>query len=151
MTIELDPTSAPGRPASASREDAQYVHDEWHRRTVARDIDGLLDLYLPDATLESPLVPRIMDTPSGVLAGHEHLREFFEHGTRGRPNELVKFYRSGDFLFDGHRLMWEYPRDAGPADLGQQVDIAEVMDLHGPKIRHHRIYWGWFGSPLLQR
>jgi len=30
------------------------------------------------------------------------------------------------------------------------VDITEVMDLAGPKIRHHRIYWGWFGTPLLQ-
>jgi len=23
------------------------------------------------------------------------------------------------------------------------------MDLRGPQIAHHRIYWGWFGTPLL--
>lgn len=130
-----------------TREHAQYVHDEWDRRTRAHDIDGLLDLYLPDAVLESPLVPRIMDTADGVLAGHRQLREFFERGTRGRPNELVRFHRSGRFLFDDDRLVWEYPRQTPEGD---QVDITEVMDLAGPRIRHHRIYWGWFGTPLLQ-
>lgn len=133
--------------AHTTREHAQFVHDEWDRRTRAHDIDGLLDLYTPDAVLESPLVPRIMDTDSGVLTGHDQLRAFFERGTRGRPNELVRFHRSGTFLFGDGRLVWEYPRQT---PLGDQVDIAEVMDLAGPLIRHHRIYWGWFGTPLLQ-
>lgn len=62
--------------------DARYIHDEWDRRTRAHDIPGLLDLYAPDATLESPLVPRIMDTDSGVVTGHAQLREFFERCTR---------------------------------------------------------------------
>ncbi len=132
---------------STTLADAQYVHDEWDRRTRAHDIDGLLDLYAPDGTLESPLVPRVMDTTSGVLTGRAQLREFFERGTRGRPNELVRFYRSGQFLFGHGRLMWEYPRRAPDGD---QVDITEVMDLTGTTIRHHRIYWGWFGIPLLQ-
>lgn len=134
--------------SSTSYSDAQFVHQEWHRRTIAHDIDALVDLYLPDGVLESPLVPRIMDRPSGVLVGHAELREFFERGTRGRPEELVRFHRTGDFLFNNGRLVWEYPR-ATPA--GDQVDICEVMDLAGPRIRHHRIYWGWFGIPLLHR
>jgi hypothetical protein len=50
---------------AATQADAQFVHDEWDRRTRAHDLAGLLDLYLPEATLESPLVPRIMDRPSG--------------------------------------------------------------------------------------
>jgi len=49
--------------------------------------------------------------------------------------------------FDGQTLMWECLR-AHP-DGGDQVDLAEVMDLRGPQIAHHRIYWGWFGTPLL--
>lgn len=134
-------------PITTTRTHAQYVHDEWDRRTRAHDIDGLLELYLPDAVLESPLVPRIMDTSSGVLTGHGQLREFFERGTRGRPNEVVRFHRSGQFLFGDGRLVWEYPRWTPEGD---QVDITEVMDLTGPQIRHHRIYWGWFGIPLLQ-
>ena len=38
---------------AATAADAQFVHDEWDRRTRAHDIDGLLDLYLADAILES--------------------------------------------------------------------------------------------------
>jgi hypothetical protein len=34
---------------------------------------------------------------------------------------------------------------------GDQVDLVEVMELNGARISHHRIYWGWFGAPLLQR
>lgn len=45
--------------------------------------------------------------------------------------------------------MWEDPR-AHP-DGGDQVDLAEVMDLRGPQIAHRRIYWGWFGTSLLIR
>lgn len=129
-----------------TRADAQFVHDEWDRRTREHDIEGLLELYLPDATLESPLVPRILDRPSGVLHGHDELRRFFVKGTQGRPNELVRWYRTGDFMFDNHTLIWEYPRQAPD---WEQVDLVEVMELTGPRIAHHRIYWGWYGTPLL--
>jgi hypothetical protein len=137
-------------PQPATHEDAQFVHDEWDRRTRAHDIDGLLELYLPGATLESPLIPRIMDQERGLLRGHDEMREFFVKGTAGRPNELVRWYRSGNFMFDGRTLIWEYPRQ-GPDPDWEQVDLVEVMELSGARIKHHRIYWGWFGTPLLQR
>jgi hypothetical protein len=127
--------------------DARFVHDEWDRRTRAHDIDALLDLYLPDATLESPLVPRVLDQPGGVLRGHDELRRFFVRGTEGRPDDLVRWYRTGDFLFAGRTLMWEYPRQTPDGD---QVDLVEVMALAGRRIAHHRIYWGWYGTPLLR-
>jgi hypothetical protein len=133
---------------ATSRADAQFVHDEWDRRTRIHDIEGLLDLYLPDAVLESPLVPRILDQPTGVRCGHEELRNFFVRGTRGRPNDLVRFYRTGHFFFDNDTLVWEYPRETPDGD---QVDLVEVMHLQGPRIMHHRIYWGWRGTPLLIR
>jgi SnoaL-like domain len=133
---------------AATPADAQFIHDEWDRRTRAHDIEGLVDLYLPDATLESPLVPRILDQDSGVLRGHDELRRFFVKGTAGRPNELVRWYRTGRFMFDGRTLIWEYPRQT-PDD--EQVDLVEVMELNGPHIAHHRIYWGWYGAPLLER
>jgi hypothetical protein len=56
---------------AATTADAQFVHDEWDRRTRAHDIDGLIDLYLADATLESPLVPRVLDQRSGVPRGNK--------------------------------------------------------------------------------
>ncbi|MBA3338386.1 MAG: nuclear transport factor 2 family protein [Geodermatophilaceae bacterium] len=121
---------------------------EWDRRTRSGDIDGLLELYTEDAIFESPLVPRILDQPTGVLRGHAQLRPFLERGTRGRPHDLVRFWRTDRYFFDGHTLIWEYPR-ATPD--GDQLDLVEVMDLSGPRIVHHRIYWGWAGAPLLDR
>jgi SnoaL-like domain len=133
---------------AATPADAQFVYDEWDRRTRAHDIEGLVGLYLPEATLESPLVPRVLDQESGVLHGHDELRRFFVKGTAGRPNELVRWHRTGRYMFDGRTLIWEYPRQ-GP-DF-EQVDLVEVMELTGPRIAHHRIYWGWYGTPLLER
>ncbi len=133
---------------TATAEDAAFVYHEWDRRTRAHDIDGLLELYLPGAILESPLIPRILDQESGVVTGHEQIRPFFQRGSDSRPNELVRWYRTGLYQFDGQTLIWEYPRQT---PKGDQVDLAEVMDLKGPQISHHRIYWGWFGTPLLTR
>lgn len=133
---------------AATPADAEFIYDEWDRRTRAHDIDGLVELYLPDATLESPLVPRILDQQSGVLHGHDELRGFFVKGTAGRPNELVRWFRTGQYLFDGRTLIWEYPRQTPEFE---QVDLVEVMELVGPRIAHHRIYWGWYGAPLLTR
>ncbi|MDQ6687295.1 MAG: nuclear transport factor 2 family protein [Actinomycetota bacterium] len=129
---------------TASAADAAFVYQEWDRRTRAHDIDGLLELYLPDAVLESPLIPRVLDQRSDVLSGHKQMRPFFQRGTDNRPNELVRWHRSRRYQFNGNTLIWEYPRETPDGD---QVDLVEVMDLTGPKIAHHRIYWGWLGTP----
>jgi steroid Delta-isomerase len=130
--------------------DCERIHREWHERAKARDTEGLLALYAKDAVLETPLVPAIVDgRSSGVLRGHGEIRPFFEEGARRRPNDLVRWHRSGRYLTDGERLLiWEYPRAAPDGD---QVDIVEVMDIAGGLIQHHRIYWGWFGTALLVR
>ncbi len=70
-------------------------------------------------------------------------------GARRRPNELVRWHRTGRWLTDGERLLvWEYPRAAPDGD---QVDLVEVMEVADGLIQHHRIYWGWFGTALLAR
>lgn len=137
-------SSQPG--PQSTREQAQFVFDEWDRRARTLDTAGLLDLYADDATLESPLVPRILDRPSGVLRGKTDLRHFFTEGGRRRPNELVRWHRSGTYLWDGHTLSWEYLR-ATPE--GDQVDICEVMELADGRMAAHRIYWGWLGTEML--
>jgi hypothetical protein len=131
-----------------SRKQAQFVFDEWDRRARALDVAGLLDLYSDDAVLESPLVPRLLDRRSGTLHGKAELHHFFTEGGRRRPNGLVRWHRSGDFLWDGHILSWEYLRSTPEGD---QVDIAEVMGLVEGRITAHRIYWGWFGTEMLIR
>lgn len=131
-----------------ARADCARIYEAWHECAKTRDTEGLLALYADDAVLESPLIPAILDTESGVLRGQEELRRFFAEGARRRPNDLVHWQRTGTYLCDGRTLFWEYPRET--AD-GEQVDIAEVMEIAGGKIARHRIYWGWFGFGMLQR
>lgn len=125
------------------RQQCAQIFEAWHDLARTRDVDGLLDLYKPDAVFESPLVPAILDdTDSGRLQGHEEIRPFLAEGTRRRPNDLVRWFRTGDYLCDGRTLFWEYPREAPD---GHQIDIAEVMEIDDGLIQEHRIYWGWFG------
>ena len=128
--------------------DCERIHREWHERAIARDTEGLLVLYAKDAVLESPLVPAILeDKADGRLNGHAALRHFFAEGARRRPNDLVRWYRTGTWLTDGSRLLvWEYPRAAPDGD---QVDLVEVMEIADGLIQHHRIYWGWKGCGLI--
>jgi steroid delta-isomerase len=129
-------------------DDCERIHREWHECARTVDTEGLLALYAEDAVFESPLVPAILDNKrDGVLRGHSELRHFFTEGAKRRPNELVRWYRTGEWLTDGRRLLiWEYPREAPDGD---QVDLAEVMEIAGGKIQHHRVYWGWKGSTLI--
>src|SRR5215470_5783663 len=138
------------RVASDFRADCARVFHEWHERARVRDTQGLLALYSEDAILESPLVPAILDDKQdGVLRGRDELRRFFEEGGRRRPNELVRWYRTGEWLTDGHRLLvWEYPRQAPDGD---QVDLVEFMEIAGGLVRCHRIYWGCSPSALAPR
>ena len=95
---------------------------------------------------ESPLVPIIMQQDSGVLHGREAILAFLQEGTRRRPNELVRWYRTGQYFIAGDTLVWEYPRHTPD---GNQVDILELMQIQNGKIQSHRIYWGWFGTQML--
>jgi len=122
------------------------IYEAWHAHAQSGDVPALLALYAPDATLETPLIPAILDSARGVCHGHDELRHFFTEGTRRRPNDLVRWYRTGTYLCDGRTLTWEYPR-AMPD--GEQVDIVEVMEIAEGKIQCHRIYWGWFGVAML--
>lgn len=127
-------------------EAAINIYDRWHEYAKTGKIEELISLYHQDAILETPLIPILLKTDSGILKGHKQLQHFFEEGVQRRPNELVRWYRTGKYFTDGDTLIWEYPHQYPD---GKQVDIMEVMDLKEGKIIHHRIYWGWFGTQML--
>jgi steroid Delta-isomerase len=123
--------------------DCERIYRQWDLHARSLDTDGLMALYAQDAILETPLVPAIFEGHNGTLRGHLEIRPFFEEGARRRPNQLVRWYRTGDWLTDGKRLlMWEYPRQAPDGD---QIELLEVMEIEHGLIQHHRIHWGWFG------
>src|SRR2546426_1093946 len=148
MTSDADPT--------ATLADAEFIFTEWHSRTYAGDAEGVIALYAPDAVFESPLVPRLLDRVDGTVRGHDELRAFFHRAAVNRPTDsamtesspVVRGHRTGRWQFDGRTLTWEYPREP---PSGDQIDLAEHLDLVGPMIVHHRVYWGWVGTPLLTR
>lgn len=123
--------------------DCVRIYEQWHEYTRARQAEKLIDLYADDAIVETPLVSAILDHKTeGVLRGRAEIKHFFDEGLRRRPDDLLRWYRTGLFFTNGKVLTWEYPR-ATPH--GDQIDLVEIMDVEAGKIKHHRIYWGWFG------
>jgi len=122
----------------------EAIYEQWHNFAKTRNVDALTDLYSDDAVLESPLVPAIMDQASGVLTGSNEILSFLQEGTKRRPNDLVRWHRTGDYFINDSTLIWEYPRETPDGD---QIDIMEVMDVANGKIARRRIYWG--GNSLL--
>ena len=106
--------------------DMERIHHQWHEYAKGRDTAALIGLYAEDAVFESPLVPVIMETDSGVLRGRPQILAFLEEGTRRRPNELVRWHRTGQYLVAGDTFVWEYPRQTPEGD---QVDILELMQI----------------------
>jgi hypothetical protein len=88
-------------------EAVEEIYEAWHERARAGAIDELIELYAPEAIFESPLVPVLTDCELDVCRGHEELRRFLEEGVRARPNELVRWYRTGEFLSNGRLLSAE--------------------------------------------
>lgn len=128
-------------------EKGEEIFHLWNDYAKTGNIAGLLSLYAEDARLETPLVPILMQREDGVLKNKHELEIFFNQGTKRRPNEMVRWYRTGKHFINGHTLIWEYPRETPD---GNQVDILEFieMDKKG-KIKHHKIYWGWVGTQML--
>jgi ketosteroid isomerase-like protein len=122
----------------------EHVFRAWDEALGAKDLEGALALYAPDATLESPLVCHLLGTEQGIVRGRDALRSFVERVFTHQPPRRGRF-RAG-YLSDGHRLFWEYPRQS-PA--GDQMDIVEVMEIRDGLIAHHRIYWGWVSVGML--
>lgn len=127
--------------------DHARIFEEWHRAASARDQTALIALYAEDAVLETPLAPYILQNKTeGVLRGREEIERFLNEGAKRRPNELVRWKRTGEWFSSGHTLIWEYPRETQDGD---QIELMEVMEISNGLIQRHRIYWGWFGMQHL--
>lgn len=122
----------------------ETIYQAWAKGFADRDLEGILKLYAPDATLESPLVNNLLGAELGIVRGRENLREFFRIILESTPS--LKDRHRANFFSDGKVMIWEYPRKT---PTGEQTDMAEVMELKDGLISSHRIYWGWKGTKLL--
>ncbi len=103
MAQDIPPN--PGTITCSTPVERMYV--AWNEALSRNDAAGLLALYAPDAVSESPLVPHLLGTESGVLHGHDELRSLFEMLAERKP-PVRQYYRTA-YLTDGKRLIWEYP------------------------------------------
>src|SRR3990167_9930935 len=87
------------------------IYNLWHEYASTKNVEDLITLYAADALFESPLVPIILNKSTGILRGKDEIYEFLMEGTRRRPNELVRWYRTGNYFSKGNMLIWEYPRN----------------------------------------
>lgn len=83
--------------SSATDADARFVFQRWHDCLAEGDAAGFLDLYAEDVVFESPLVPRLLDRPEGVVRGRDALAAFFVRAALNPPAGLIKGYRTGRF------------------------------------------------------
>ena len=133
--------------AEAMNSDHARIFEEWHRAAMTRDQDALIALYADDAVLETPLAPFILpEQPDGVLRGRAAIKHFLDEGAKRRPNQLVRWQRSGRWFSSDNTLIWEYPRETPEGD---QIELIEVMEIVNGLIQRHHIYWGWFGMRQL--
>ena len=124
----------------------EAIYAAWAKAFAEKNLEGVLALYAPDATLESPLVNNLLGTELGIVQGRDNLRKFFGIIIDSTPT--LKNRHRANFFTDGKTMIWEYPR---LTPTGEQTDMAEVMELKDGLIQSHRIYWGWGGTKLLQK
>ena len=124
---------------------AKQVYETWDKALAENDIQGLLNLYAPDALLESPLIPYLLKVDSGVISGKEALLSFIEKIAARKP--VIRKYFKQNFFTDGKTLIFEYPRQSPE---GEQMDFVEIMEIENGLIHYHRVYWGWRGVKVIQ-
>lgn len=125
----------------------ERIYYEWDKALSENNASALLELYAPDAVIESPLIPHLLGRKEGVCRGREEMRPFFEAVAARKP-PVRQYHRTG-YLTDGKRLIFEYPRE-GPK--GDQMDFIESMEINAAGlIQRHCVYWGWYGVGVMQR
>ena len=125
----------------------ETVHDEtrriyraWDATISADQIDALVQLYALDAEIESPLIYQFTAGKAGVLRGREAFRPLYAEVAR-RRSDIIRPQHHDNYLTDGHRIVWEYPRIMPTGERSEFVESWDFNDRY--EIQCHRVYWGW--------
>jgi ketosteroid isomerase-like protein len=121
----------------ASPRSAEQIAQAFDAAWATADIEGLIALYAPDATIESPLVARILGKPDGVCRGHAEIRALANAILKQRG---PRWGRHEPPVVRGNTLFIEYRR-ALPE--GEQLDYVDVIEVESGAITSLRAYWGW--------
>jgi ketosteroid isomerase-like protein len=99
------------------------------------DLDAIVALYAPDATIESPLIAHLTGK-EGVCRGHEEIRAMLQRViARG-----VRWGKHEPPVVRGDTIVIEYRR---VLPEGEQRDYVDVIEVEQGRIKSLRAYWGW--------
>jgi ketosteroid isomerase-like protein len=124
---------------------AESIYDAWDKALANKDVPGLLRLYADDAVIESPLIPHLLATDTGILRGKKALQSLIEKVAERKPS--IRKHFKQNFFTDGETVIFEYPRQTPD---GEQMDFVEIMEIKDGLIQYHRVYWGWRGFKVIQ-
>jgi ketosteroid isomerase-like protein len=103
---------------------------------VRSDLEGIVALFAEDASLESPLVPRLLKRSEEALHGRDEIRQMvralLERGTPWGKHEKP--------IIQGNRAAIEFR--SAPADGGQFYSV-DIVEVRRGKIQSLRAYSGW--------
>lgn len=112
----------------------QVIHD-LEDASARNDVEALVALFAPDATIESYLVTRVFNRKDGVCRGRDEIRQLaLALGKRGKP-----WGGHEPPIIRGNTVAIEYRTPSSETDKFS-VDIIEVRD---GKIQSLRAYAGW--------
>ena len=63
----------------------QFAH-RWVLAWNSHDLDTIMSHYAPEVVLTSPTATKLLNDPSGTVAGKEAVRSYFERGLEAYPN-----------------------------------------------------------------
>jgi hypothetical protein len=98
------------------------------------DVEAVVALFTPDATLESPLVVRFLNRKDGICRGRDEIRSLVaELVRRGTP-----WGKHESPIVRGHTVVVEFRS----ADDNEPYSV-DVIELKGREIQSLRAYAGW--------
>lgn len=126
--------------ATLQPEKLEQVYRAWDDAIEEGDISRLVDLYAPDAEIESPLIYEFTEWKTGLLRGRDAFRPLYEEVAR-RQSKVVRPRHHDNYVIKGRSIIWEYSR---LSTQGEQSEFVESWDFNADyQIERHRVYWGW--------
>jgi ketosteroid isomerase-like protein len=106
--------------------------DAWSRN----DVEAAVALFAPDATVESPLVMRLLHREEGICRGRDEIRGL----VRALMQQGTPWGRHEPPIASGSMLALEF---RSPPSAGEALYSVDIIELRNGKIQALRAYVGW--------
>jgi ketosteroid isomerase-like protein len=121
--------------ATLTTEEVEALVARMDAALVRGDVEAVVATFTPDATVESPMIPKLLGRREGVCRGHDDIRTLVRAlAKRGKPWGAHR-----PPLVRGSTATIEYLKGSSD-DVPFSVDVIEIED---GRIRSLRAYVGW--------